>query len=285
MNNQLKEFAFKRFGILDLSVSENHPADRETLMTFIRILFLKAGTHITIDFKDYSLKQDALFFVNPGQWIQLEEGLQTGTVLYYNRDFYCVEIHDQEVSCDGILFRNVYEIPVVYLTQEQSASIHDILNEITAELQNEESNMEEMLRILLKQIIIKSTRIWKQEHELVNEESHQEVDFIRKFSQLVESNYTRLHAVADYAELLQMTPKNLNKRITKYSDVSPNDLIKNRILLEAKRLLAHTDLSVKEIGYKLGYDDPAYFVRFFTQQTEFSPQHFRKQYQQSEPFA
>ena len=86
--------------------------------------------------------------------------------------------------------------------------------------------------------------------------------------------------MAAYAELLHITPKALNKRITRYSNTTPNDVIKNRIMLEAKRLLAHIQLSSKEIAYKLGYDDIAYFTRLFTKQAGAAPQSFKLQYQQ-----
>jgi AraC-like DNA-binding protein len=199
-------------------------------------------------------------------------------MIYYNRDFYCVEIHDKEVACDGILFHNVYEIPVVLMSAPTSLNMQQIINEMKAEFERDDSSMEEMLRILLKQLIIKSTRLWKQKHQQINEDAGAEVEFTRTFSQLVEWHYTKHHTVADYADLLNISPKALNKRITRYSNTSPNDIIKNRIIMEAKRLLVHTNLSVKEIGYKLGYDDPSYFIRLFTKQADTSPQHFRQQY-------
>jgi AraC-like DNA-binding protein len=183
------------------------------------------------------------------------------------------------VACDGILFHNVYEIPVIFMDQEASKAMQKILQEIKEEIGLDDTGSEEMLRILLKEIIIKSTRIWKQEHQVANEESRWEVEFSRTFSQLVEWHYTRHHSVAEYASLLHITPKALNKRIARYSNSTPNEIIKNRIMLEAKRLLVHTPLSVKEVGYRLGYDDPSYFVRLFTKQVKISPQGFRLQYQ------
>ena len=66
--------------------------------------------------------------------------------------------------------------------------------------------------------------------------------------------------------------------LNKYGKATPNDIIKDRIILEAKRLLAHSDLNVKEIAYDLGYDDPAYFNRLFAKVSEIAPAEFRKQY-------
>ncbi|OKS84965.1 helix-turn-helix domain-containing protein [Mucilaginibacter polytrichastri] len=273
-----KQFAFKKFGYADFSPTIGNLFSQPDFSGFVKIAFVKAGVKAVIDFKEYQLLQDALFFINGGQYYQFDE-TSTGTILYYNRDFYCVALHDAEVACDGILFNNVYDIPVILMDEKTSAEMESIFKEIKTEWQEEESSMEEMLRILLKRIIIKSTRIWKKDHRVTTDEARQEVEFSRTFSQLVALHYSKHHTVAAYADLLHITPKALNKRITRYSDTTPNDIIKNRIILEAKRLLVHTSLSVKEIGYKLGYDDPSYFVRLFTNQADNSPQSFRMQYQ------
>jgi len=275
-----KQFTYKKFGVLPFEASTAIEVNQPVYHPYIKILFLQKGSSITIDFNNYQLKEDALFFINVNQWYELaiQNNTCSGSLIYYNRDFYCVEIHDREVSCDGILYNNVYEIPVVYLSKKQLALVQQILHEIVEEIKNDEPSMEEMLRILLKELIIKATRIWKAKHAIDSTEAKQEIEFTRRFSQLVELHFRKHHAVADYAEMLSLSPKILHKRVTQYGYTAPNDLIKSRIILEAKRLLAHTGLSVKEIGYDLGYDDPAYFVRFFTKLAGVSPLEFRKQY-------
>lgn len=279
--NQFHQFTYKKIGLLHFEKANAGEVNKPEYRSFIKILFLRAGCNITIDFREYQLKQDALFFINVSQWCQLyTEHSCSGSLLYYNRDFYCVEIHDREVSCDGILYNNVYDIPVVYLSAIQSRQVQSIIEEIGREFINDDTSMEEMLRILLKELIIRSTRIWKAEHDLATAEAKQDIEFLRKFSQLVELHFRERHTVADYASMLNVTSKALHKRITQYGHPGPNELIKERIMLEAKRLLAHTNLSVKEIGYNLGYDDPAYFVRLFTKQAGVSPMTFRTQYRQ-----
>lgn len=275
----LKQFAYKQFGFTTFKNDENILEQLSQLSDFIKILFLKGGGNIIIDFKHHKAGSDTLFFINKSQVYKLEDiDKCEGTLLYYNRDFYCVEIHDNEVSCDGILYNNVYEIPAIGLTKTESGAIQDILDAIKYETHNEDVANEEMIRILLKQIIIKATRIWKTEHKIHENAKNQELEFLRKFSQLVELHFKKLHTVADYANLLFLTPKNLNKKVTRFGKQSPNEIIKARIILEAKRLLAHTALTIKEIGYILGYEDDAYFIRLFTKQTAMSPQQFRKKY-------
>lgn len=277
--NQFKQFTYKKFGILSFTSSVLRDSEYKKYDQFIKILLVRAGSSVQIDFKKYDLKKDALFFINVNQWYDLSKlGSNDSYLIYYNRDFYCVEIHDKEVSCDGILYNNVYEIPVVFLPREHSNMMVGIIKELITELNQDESSAEEMLRILLKEIIIKSTRLWKASHELEANEDKQDVEFLRKFSQLVELNFRQYHSVSDYAEILNITPKALTKRISKYGNATPNDIIKDRIILEAKRLLAHSDLNVKEIAYDLGYDDPAYFNRLFAKVSEIAPAEFRKQY-------
>jgi hypothetical protein len=204
-----KQFTYKKFGILPFEVLTAGEINQSVFHPFIKILFLQKGSCITVDFNNYQLEEDALFFININQWYELiiQNNACSGSLIYYNRDFYCVEIHDREVSCDGILYNNIYEIPVVYLSKEQSALMQQILNEIVEEIKNDEPSMEEMLRILLKGLIIRATRIWKAKHSIASTEAKKEVEFTRKFSQLVELHYKNLHAVSDYAEMLSISPK------------------------------------------------------------------------------
>lgn len=272
-----KEFAFKKIGFNNLLDYKHNPINIQDDTSFLKILFIKAGGFVIIDFQKYHLNQDAFFFISVGQHYWLDENCK-GTLLYYNKDFYCVEIHDKLLACDGILFNNVYQVPVVYMSTETSDLMQNILHQIKEEMAEDEIAMEEMLRTLLKQIIIKCTRIWKKNNHLDAEEVKTEVEFSRTFSRLVEQHYINHHTVAEYAKLLHLTPKALNKRITRFSNTTPNDIIKNRIVLEAKRLLVHTQLSVQEISYQLGYEDASYFSRFFAKNAALSPVSFRLQY-------
>lgn len=275
----LKEFSLKQFGNLRSLDSEISDSILQSIEEHIKILFLPKNTAIQVDFQHFLLDSDALLFINPKVVIQFSQNENNKEILlHFNRDFYCIEIHDQEVACDGILYNNVFEVPFIKLRDSQSSYMQKVIREIQHEMENDDASTEEMLRILLKLIILKSTRIWKEQHQLADNEQHADVQFLRKFSKLVEQHYKTHHTVADYADMLSITPKNLSKKIGLLSKDTPNDIIKNRIILESKRLLAHTSLSVKEIAYSLNYEDDAYFVRFFTKNTGISPTSFRKQF-------
>lgn len=246
----------------------------------IKVIFLEKGNTITIDFKTYDLSDDALFFVNVNQYVWIDHITgESNKIIGYNRDFYCIQIHDKEVACDGLLFSNVLQLPMIQLATEESNKVKESLREIQDEMDLADSSTEEMLRIYLKKLIIFSTRIWKKQN-LENKISSNiplDVDLFRNFSQLIEIHYRSKHSVSDYADLLEISPKILTTKFKKLNLENPNEYIKNRIILEAKRLLIYTSLSIKEIAYTLGYDDPAYFNRFFVQRMGQSPLNFRNE--------
>ncbi|MFD2584250.1 helix-turn-helix domain-containing protein [Pedobacter vanadiisoli] len=273
----LREFSYKQFGNIEFSKKATDETVLNSISGYIKILFIPRKATIQVDFQEFTMETDALLFINPKVIIKPCETVN-GQLIYFNRDFYCIEIHDQEVACDGILYNNVFEIPFIKLDEIQSENIQNLIEEIKTEMANNDSSTEEMLRILLKVIILKSTRIWKQQHQLSEKNQHADVQFLRKFSKLVEQNFKTHHTVADYAEMLFITPKNLGKKIGLISKSTPNDIIKERIILESKRLLAHTKMTVKEIAFSLNYEDDAYFIRFFTKNAGLSPVSFRKQF-------
>ena len=141
-----------------------------------------------------------------------------------------------------------------------------------------------MIRTYLKQLLIKSTRLWKSQHlDSVLSQQNSDLEFFRHFIRMVEANFKEKHMVADYADLLMMAPKTLTHKFKRLDLPQPNEVIKSRIILEAKRLLIHTARSTKEIAYALGYNDPAYFSRLFCIKTGESPSGFRSKYLTQNP--
>jgi hypothetical protein len=135
-------------------------------------------------------------------------------LLHYNRDFYCIQIHDKEVACDGLLFHNVFEIPFVELDDAEAILIKSLFQHIQSELEARDSSAEEMIRTYVKQIIIRATRKWKKQN-LDNGTVRipgNELDIFRDFSRHLEIHFREKHHVADYAELLHLAPKTLTHK-------------------------------------------------------------------------
>ncbi|MEM6726816.1 MAG: AraC family transcriptional regulator, partial [Bacteroidota bacterium] len=109
-----------------------------------------------------------------------------------------------------------------------------------------------------------------------NDEEHPGVCMIRDFKDLLEQQYRNWHKVGNYAKEIVVTPKHLSSTIKQLTGKTAKEWIQERLTLEAKRLLLHTDLSVKEIAYELGFEEPIYLSAFFKKQAGVSPSAFRK---------
>ncbi|EJL75649.1 helix-turn-helix domain-containing protein [Chryseobacterium populi] len=280
LHNLIFEDNYKRFGLGIFSEENLDHLKENKFNSEIKIFFVPPGYELRVDFNYYKTETPTLFFLT-NQYLDVKKGnADESVLLHYNRDFYCIQIHDKEVACDGLLFHNVFEIPKVELNSSEEITIRSLFSNIQHELEWKESSGEEMIRTYLKQIIIHATRKWKKQNlqtETVNIPNN-ELDIFRDFSRNLEIHFREKHNVADYAELLRIAPKTLTHKFKSLHLESPNQLIINRILLEAKRLLFYTDKPVKEIAYDLGYEDPAYFNRLFTNKVGSTPANFKKNY-------
>lgn len=273
------EDRYKKLGFETFSENNFQALKENKYKSEIKVFYVPEGYELTVDFSHFKIEKPSLFFLT-NQHLHVEKGAEESSLLYYNRDFYCIQIHDKEVACDGLLFHNVFEIPFVVLDEKENAVIKSLFQSIKQELEWKDSSAEEMIRTYLKQMIIHATRMWKRQNldnDTVKIPGH-EMDIFRDFSRYLEIHFREKHNVADYAGLLHIVPKTLTHKFRNLNLESPNQLIINRILLEAKRLLLYTDKPVKEIAYDLGYEDPAYFNRLFTGKTGNTPANFRKNY-------
>ena len=132
----------------------------------------------------------------------------------------------------------------------------------------------EMLQMMLKRFLILCTRIYKTQ-ENFNAINNKQVDLVREFNFLVEQHFKDKHSVAEYATILNKSPKTISNLFGKISDKSPLQIIQNRIMIEVRRMLRYTDMPVSEIGYEVGYQDIQSFSRFFKKHEGISPSEFR----------
>lgn len=273
------EDQYKRLGIENFSENNLEAIHGNKFRYDIKVMYIPAGFELSVDFNHFEVEKPSLFFLT-NQHVKIIKAQEQAKLLYYNRDFYCIQIHDKEVACDGLLFHNIFEIPFVELDHEENSVIQHLFQNIEHELKLKDSSAEEMIRTYVKQIIIRATRKWKKQN-LDNESlkiPSNEVDIFRDFSRHLEIHFREKHNVSEYAELLHIAPKTLTHKFKSLHLEPPNQLIINRIILEAKRLLVYTEKPVKEIAYNLGYEDPAYFNRLFTNKTGSTPSNFKKNY-------
>lgn len=273
---EIKNYSFK--DIFSLSIVQFEKAcvfNQPEQIDAYNIYWIKEGKgRYNIDFESYDFNDNVIFFLSPGQVFTVDsEKIKEAYKLTFAKDFYCIQTHDKEVACNGVLFNNVYETPFVKPCEKDTQKLQFILEELIEEFKTEEAAQYDMLQSYLKQFIIHSVRINKERHIISNDS---ETKLFKDFSFLVEQNYKSLHSVTDYATRLGLSPKSLTKHFQKIGNDTPSGFIKNRIILEAKRQLIYSTDSVKQIAYDLGFNDAAYFTRFFKKSTSKSPLQFKK---------
>ena len=245
-----------------------------------KILWCKeAGVTINIDGYDVVLKINQVVFCTPLNVVSLsqQEGL---LAIVFNREFYCIQNHDTEVSCNGFLFFGSSQPPIITLCEKDQKGFESMFYLFQEEFETKDNIQEEMLRVMLKGLLITSSRLIKK--TLPNPKMPKtQLDLIRKYHVLVEQHFKEKHKVVDYADLLFKSPKTLSNLFKKIGNKSPLKIINERIVLEAKRLLLFSDKSAEEIGYDLGYTEAAHFSKFFKRQVGTPPGTFKKNYKKS----
>lgn len=230
---------------------------------------------IQIDGMDLKLLPDQIITVTYLQHVSYCEAQLPLTAILFNREFYCISDHDSEVSCNGILFFGTQDIPIITIPEEQLNKFNLLYDIFIEEFATPDNIQGGMLQMLLKRMIIMCTRLAK-EQLIVKTLGNEQIETIRKFNILVDLNFKTKRKVSDYAELLHKSPKTLSNLFAIYNQKSPQQIILERIALEAKRLLNFTDKQNQEIAFELGFNDPAHFSRFFKKMTQTTPSEYRE---------
>lgn len=239
--------------------------DTMHLHGFYEIIWFQkgSGTHY-VDFNQYAIAPGTIFFISPGQIHSFDtKHDQEGYVLKV-----CAELFDDFVG-----------LSCVTVQDKDSAALEMLVAAIQEELKKEDSlGHREALHALVKLFVIMVRRSYAGMNPSAPNPHKVSYKAFLNFRKLIEENYCRLHTVKDYAALLNVSSKTLTLYVNECSKYSPLELINNRIILEAKRLLRYSVLSVKEIAFRLGFEDPSYFAKFFKRLVKQSPADYRESF-------
>ena len=270
MNPQNKELAFRAWPFGDETLPDHLHHDNY----YTVILVTKGKGTLTANLSRYSFGENSLlcFAIYQPYAIQSEELLE-GVLINFHPDFFCLHQHRHEVSCNGVLFNNIYESPVTPLDANEMRSLCGIAHELSAEVQKKAIAQYEVLISYLKILLINATRI-----QLALKDPRlpgKEPVVLQNLKHAIEENYKTLHSPSDYADLLHISTKALNRASKTHFNKTLGSLIAERIIVEAKRELYLTPKAIKLIAFELGFDDEFYFSRFFKNNVAVSPQVFR----------
>jgi len=196
----------------------------------------------------------------------------TGFVMSFNIDFFMNKAFPKQHIVNRKVLKSSVK-PFLYLHGGQRSLVEDIFESIVTEHLADGSEKGEMIAIKVLELLILCDRLFSEANQTGNDILYHPI--IEKFTELVENSYDQQRSVRYYADILNVHPNHLNYLLKKHSGLNAKVSINNRIILESKCLLSSSELIIKEIAHRVGFDDPNNFSTFFQKNTGHSPAIYR----------
>lgn len=243
---------------------------------FFEVLYLLKGSgfHV-IDGNKYEIKPPCIFFMSPGQAHKIEFSKDIeGYIYIFTPEFYLINHSNQNRLIEFPFFFTIrQDNPPLSLTNNNDVIfLESLFQKGISELKKEKEVSPDLLRSILDLILTTSASLYRTDENKLKGKGH---IVVKKFFQLVEENYQNNLSVAQYADLMALTPNHLTQTVTQLTGKTSSQIIKGKQVLEIKRLLVHTNLSITEIAHKLNFPDQSYFAKFFKRETGASPLQYR----------
>ncbi|CAM4066955.1 AraC-type DNA-binding protein [Pedobacter westerhofensis] len=248
-----------------------HRHDFYHLMLFTR----GAGSH-SIDFQQFSVKPYHFYFMAPGQVHNWHfEGDIDGYVINFSAVFFKSFLLDDEYLEQFAFLSGNVNYSVIDLTEELQPDVIRTIDRAVLEANTVHPFRLDSIRIMLLDLFILLAKVSK-ENEGLKLPENQPRATLKKFEKLIEKEYQTMRLPKQYAEKLFISPGYLNTICQDVLGISAGDMIRNRIILEAKRMLVNLSLTVSEIAWNLNFADNSHFCKFFKNHVGMSPKSFRK---------
>jgi len=259
---------FKKHLLTHRFVEEPHRHDFYLLVFFTT----GSGSH-EVDFDKFKVKPGSIFVLQPGQmhhW-DLSEDVD-GYVVFYSKEMYNLYFGQKDIDSFPFYF-SVSTKSEIVLTDQESIALQPLFKMMLDESVENKIFKQDKILNLLDIIHIELARKY---NEIVAPEVHSYNSKIKQFGQLVEIKFIDEKTPSYYADGLNISLKHLNRICNEILHKTTTQVIAERIILEAKRMLMNKNLTVNEISTKLGYDDYSYFVRLFKKNSGMTPKAFRQ---------
>lgn len=243
---------------------------------FFEVLYLSKGSgfHI-IDGNKYEIKPPSVFFMSPGQAHKMEFSNDIeGYIFIFTDDFYLINQNNQNRLIEFPFFFTIrQDNPPLVLTEKGNVLfLESLFEKGISEIKKGKNYSIELLSSILDLILTFCATLYKYEENILKGKGHV---VVKKFFQLIEENYQNNFSVSEYADKLSITPNHLTQTVNQLTGKTSSQIIKAKQILEIKRLLVHTNLSVTEIANVLNFIDQSYFAKFFKRETGVSPTQYR----------
>jgi AraC family transcriptional activator of pobA len=238
---------------------------------YVELFLLQGQGSVLIDFGNCPLSGKSLIAIGPGRVHAWQANKMTGLYIAFTQEFF-----DGAGSPPSTLFDYPFIFgdelsSVIHLKPKEGAQAQDLFRDIHCEFEKHEKLAVEMIRHQLRLLVVHLSRLYA----AASPAPFAAVSVVRRFRQAVERSFRATTSVRDYAQALGVTTSRLNESLRLETGLTAGILIRARLLLEAKRLLLHSELTMAEIGYELGFEDPSYFSRFIRRELKTSPAELR----------
>ena len=243
------------------------------------MIFTKGSGIHEIDFQKYDVSPGSLFFMSPGQvhsW-QLSEDTD-GYIFFHSQEFFDLHFVNEKLR-QFPFFGSVHFPRKIQLEEQKTFEISNLFKLIETESASSEILSENLIIALLSQLYINSSRLFSELS--LNKETQTNPIYIQHyqhFEELLELNFLTEKSANQYAEWMNISTKHLNRITQTVVHKTASEVILDRIILEAKRLLIHLDEGLVDIAFNLGYEEYSYFVRVFRKKTGQTPSTFVKEH-------
>lgn len=275
LKNEPKKRQFDIFDLAEYQKLNSEHSARPHSHSFYQIIWFKndTGNHF-IDFESYNIKKDRIFFVAKHQVHYFEKRSDyRGYLIHFNESFLLSNETDINFFLTYSIFNNRQE-PYFQTPKNLENKLLNYLSLMEDEVSNtNEFGNGNILSNLLKSMLLVIEREMRKSAEV--NENLDNVDYL-KFLDLLEKNFKKNWSVSKFAEKLSVSTKTLNSIVKKEVGLTVSQTISNRIILESKRKLVHSNSYISEIAFDLGFNDPYYFTKFFKKHVKCSPAEFRK---------
>lgn len=257
--------------------SELHRPHRHSF--YHLVMFTKGKGFHTIDFEKFPVKPGQMYFMIPGQVHSWHfEGATDGYLVHFSENFFRRFLQNGHYLEGFRFFSGIGEEGVCQLPMPVQDEAIACFEKMLAESVDTAAHQFDMIRLLLLQIFILVHRTAQPRSQKAV--PHQKLLLLRNFQQAIEKLYRTVRLPKEYAELLYVTPNHLNALCQELLGKTAGEVIRDRVLLEAKRLLTNANMNVAEIAYELNFTDNSYFNRFFKKYAGCTPDDFRKSFHQ-----
>lgn len=243
---------------------------------FYEVLWTDAGTSKhTIDYREYILTPRTLFFISPGQIHYFEEWhkLRGGSILF-TEDFFLLRQQQKDKLFEVSFLDNFYANPCMQLSKRDFADARHTIDLLRIEKMRSDAS-EVIQQALLHILIAQVQRCVDADGERTISKKY--TVLYKQFKRLLDEHFSASWTASDYADALYITPHHLNLVVKHISGKTATEAIRARSLLEAKRYLTFTDMSVTEVASVLGFFDSSYFSKLFRAEVGQSALEFKKQ--------